>query len=226
MGEIFSREDGVEERDNCVCKEIQKNLAPRYEFGDLLKNLNKFVCVKRYCSPLLLFSYFSKTASSSEELTVIGRSARLLHGGMKESCIYQDYDHYFLFKVKVGNEITTGTGPNKKIAKRNAAEAMLLQLGYKASTPLQDQQEKVRTNCYDAHILPLSRFLSCISESFSKNKSLNLSTPCFRRLLVRDQPSFSYSSIATVVNVASPPVRVIKNRNVVPEDSVCAKVYM
>lgn len=55
----------------------------------------------------------------------------------------------FLFKVKVGNEITTGTGPNKKIAKRNAAEAMLLQLGYKASTPLQDQSEKVRSNCYN-----------------------------------------------------------------------------
>ncbi|NWI25636.1 STAU2 protein, partial [Sula dactylatra] len=52
----------------------------------------------------------------------------------------------FVMQVKVGNEITTGTGPNKKIAKRNAAEAMLLQLGYKASTPLPDQPEKVRTN--------------------------------------------------------------------------------
>ncbi|XP_075272119.1 double-stranded RNA-binding protein Staufen homolog 2 isoform X2 [Opisthocomus hoazin] len=52
----------------------------------------------------------------------------------------------FVMQVKVGNEITTGTGPNKKIAKRNAAEAMLLQLGYKASTPLQDQQEKLGEN--------------------------------------------------------------------------------
>ncbi|XP_042725865.1 double-stranded RNA-binding protein Staufen homolog 2 isoform X4 [Lagopus leucura] len=51
-----------------------------------------------------------------------------------------------ILKVKVGNEITTGTGPNKKIAKRNAAEAMLLQLGYKASTPLQDQTEKLGEN--------------------------------------------------------------------------------
>lgn len=76
---------------------------------------------------------------------VVGRSVRLSHGDIKGSCIYYDHDQYFLFKVKVGNEITTGTGPNKKIAKRNAAEAMLLQLGYKASTPLQDQTEKVRT---------------------------------------------------------------------------------
>ncbi|NWR66674.1 STAU2 protein, partial [Bucorvus abyssinicus] len=52
----------------------------------------------------------------------------------------------FVMQVKVGNEITTGTGPNKKIAKRNAAEAMLLQLGYKASTPLQDQAEKLGEN--------------------------------------------------------------------------------
>ncbi|KAJ8272650.1 hypothetical protein GJAV_G00091790 [Gymnothorax javanicus] len=41
----------------------------------------------------------------------------------------------FIMQVKVGNEVATGTGPNKKVAKRNAAEAILLQLGYKASTP-------------------------------------------------------------------------------------------
>lgn len=93
----------------------------------------------------LHYSDFFQIASASEELMVVGRSVRLSHGDIKGSCIYYDHDQYFLFKVKVGNEITTGTGPNKKIAKRNAAEAMLLQLGYKASTPLQDQTEKVRT---------------------------------------------------------------------------------
>uniref|UniRef100_A0AAV2L9J2 DRBM domain-containing protein n=1 Tax=Knipowitschia caucasica TaxID=637954 RepID=A0AAV2L9J2_KNICA len=40
----------------------------------------------------------------------------------------------FIMQVKVNNEVATGTGPNKKVAKRNAAEAMLLQLGYKASS--------------------------------------------------------------------------------------------
>lgn len=72
----------VEERDKCVCTEIQKNATPWYEFGDLLKNLNKLLYVKRYCSPLLVCSYFSKIASSSKELTVVGRSASLLHGGI------------------------------------------------------------------------------------------------------------------------------------------------
>ncbi|KAM4824784.1 double-stranded RNA-binding protein Staufen homolog 2 isoform X4 [Marmota monax] len=52
----------------------------------------------------------------------------------------------FVMQVKIGNEVATGTGPNKKIAKKNAAEAMLLQLGYKASTSLQDQLDKTGEN--------------------------------------------------------------------------------
>ncbi|XP_069777311.1 double-stranded RNA-binding protein Staufen homolog 2 isoform X2 [Narcine bancroftii] len=48
----------------------------------------------------------------------------------------------FVMQVKVGIETTTGMGPNKKVAKRNAAEAMLLQLGYKASIPNQNPPEK------------------------------------------------------------------------------------
>ncbi|XP_056378131.1 double-stranded RNA-binding protein Staufen homolog 2 isoform X2 [Hyla sarda] len=48
----------------------------------------------------------------------------------------------FIMQVKVGEETATGTGPNKKTAKRNAAEAMLLQLGYKASTPVAESATK------------------------------------------------------------------------------------
>ncbi|XP_061615107.1 double-stranded RNA-binding protein Staufen homolog 2 isoform X2 [Phyllopteryx taeniolatus] len=46
-----------------------------------------------------------------------------------------------ILKVKVNTEVATGTGPNKKVAKRNAAEAMLLKLGYKASTIPQNPTE-------------------------------------------------------------------------------------
>ncbi|XP_063307388.1 double-stranded RNA-binding protein Staufen homolog 2 isoform X2 [Pelobates fuscus] len=48
----------------------------------------------------------------------------------------------FIMQVKVANETATGTGPNKKTAKRNAAEAMLLQLGYKASSPVAEKPVK------------------------------------------------------------------------------------
>ncbi|XP_068160160.1 double-stranded RNA-binding protein Staufen homolog 2 [Antennarius striatus] len=47
----------------------------------------------------------------------------------------------FIMQVKVNSEVATGTGPNKKVAKRNAAEAMLLHLGYKASTVPQSPTE-------------------------------------------------------------------------------------
>ncbi|XP_061615106.1 double-stranded RNA-binding protein Staufen homolog 2 isoform X1 [Phyllopteryx taeniolatus] len=47
----------------------------------------------------------------------------------------------FIMQVKVNTEVATGTGPNKKVAKRNAAEAMLLKLGYKASTIPQNPTE-------------------------------------------------------------------------------------
>ncbi|XP_077349006.1 double-stranded RNA-binding protein Staufen homolog 2 [Lithobates pipiens] len=48
----------------------------------------------------------------------------------------------FIMQVKVGEQTATGAGPNKKTAKRNAAEAMLLQLGYKASTPVAESSAK------------------------------------------------------------------------------------
>lgn len=58
------------------------------------------------------------------------------------ACVYVTVCVYM--QVKVNTEVATGTGPNKKVAKRNAAEAMLLHLGYKASTVLQNPTE-VRT---------------------------------------------------------------------------------
>lgn len=41
----------------------------------------------------------------------------------------------FVIQVVVGDQMCTGVGPNKKLAKRNAAEAMLQQLGYSRPAP-------------------------------------------------------------------------------------------
>ena len=38
-------------------------------------------------------------------------------------------------QVQVGDKTSTGSGPNKKLAKRNAAEAMLQLLGYSRPSP-------------------------------------------------------------------------------------------
>ncbi|XP_032810773.2 double-stranded RNA-binding protein Staufen homolog 2 isoform X5 [Petromyzon marinus] len=48
----------------------------------------------------------------------------------------------FIMQVKVGDDCATGTGPSKKIAKRNAAETLLLQLGYKPSLPAVSPDDK------------------------------------------------------------------------------------
>ena len=40
-----------------------------------------------------------------------------------------------MFQVTVGDQVCTGTGPNKKLAKRDAAENMLQQLGYSRPSP-------------------------------------------------------------------------------------------
>ncbi|KAM8966705.1 double-stranded RNA-binding protein Staufen homolog 2 isoform 2-T2 [Pelodytes ibericus] len=52
----------------------------------------------------------------------------------------------FTMQVKVGDNTASGTGPNKKTAKRNAAESMLLQLGYKASSPVPEKPVKAGEN--------------------------------------------------------------------------------
>ncbi|MFT7809170.1 double-stranded RNA-binding protein Staufen homolog 2 [Arapaima gigas] len=49
----------------------------------------------------------------------------------------------FIMQVKVCDEVATGTGPNKKVSKRNAAEAMLIRLGYKPSTTVQNPADMV-----------------------------------------------------------------------------------
>ncbi|NXW30817.1 STAU2 protein, partial [Phaetusa simplex] len=104
----------------------------------------------------------------------------------------------FVMQVKVGNEITTGTGPNKKIAKRNAAEAMLLQLGYKASTPLQDQPEKVRPNSPKG-ILHLSPDVYQEMEA-SRNKSAPGTTVSYLSPKEMSQTSSSFFSISPTTN--------------------------
>uniref|UniRef100_UPI00358EAB48 double-stranded RNA-binding protein Staufen homolog 2-like isoform X2 n=1 Tax=Myxine glutinosa TaxID=7769 RepID=UPI00358EAB48 len=52
--------------------------------------------------------------------------------------------HEFVIQAKVGEEAATGSGLLKKVAKRNAAEAMLVKLGYKPS--LQLSQPKPEAN--------------------------------------------------------------------------------
>lgn len=77
--------------------------------------------------------------------------------------LYLDVLERVHVQVKVNNEVATGTGPNKKVAKRNAAEAMLLQLGYKASTVLQNTAEVWTPLPFSTlHMSIAVKWISCI----------------------------------------------------------------
>ncbi|ETE67761.1 hypothetical protein L345_06449, partial [Ophiophagus hannah] len=77
-------------------------------------------------------------------------------------------------EVKVGHEITTGTGPKKKIAKRNASEAMLLQLGYKPSSSTSRTARNVQLNILAAWIFGMSKKLCAGSLSTKEKVEQNL----------------------------------------------------
>ena len=67
------------------------------------------------------------------------------------------------WKAKVGEEAATGSGLLKKVAKRNAAEAMLVKLGYKPS--LQLSEAKVRLKWYEEQFIYLLLFAAILRDS-------------------------------------------------------------
>uniref|UniRef100_A0A3B3DCF1 Double-stranded RNA-binding protein Staufen homolog 2 n=1 Tax=Oryzias melastigma TaxID=30732 RepID=A0A3B3DCF1_ORYME len=81
----------------------------------------------------------------------------------------------FVMQVKVNNEVATGTGPNKKVAKRNAAEAMLLQLGYKASTVPQNPTEYRHVSQSQKGLLHLS---PDVYQEMEASRKQSASAPC------------------------------------------------
>ena len=69
--------------------------------------------------------------------------------GLYSEGLSTDPTPVFLLQVKVGNHAAEGSGTNKKVAKRNAAENMLEILGFKVpqsqpSKPALKSEEKVR----------------------------------------------------------------------------------
>uniref|UniRef100_A0A673L8T7 Double-stranded RNA-binding protein Staufen homolog 2-like n=1 Tax=Sinocyclocheilus rhinocerous TaxID=307959 RepID=A0A673L8T7_9TELE len=141
---------------------LKRNLPVNFEvnLATLIENIKVyihlslccFICVSHPCSHLLFSSQFlSQTGPEyGQGMNPISRLAQIQQAKKEKEPEYMLLSERgmprrreFIMQVKVGTEVTTGTGPNKKVAKRNAAEAMLLQLGYKASTPLQNTLEKM-----------------------------------------------------------------------------------
>ncbi|XP_072007809.1 double-stranded RNA-binding protein Staufen homolog 2 isoform X3 [Engystomops pustulosus] len=127
----------------------------------------------------------------------------------------------FIMQVKVGEETATGTGPNKKTAKRNAAEAMLLQLGYKASTPVAESTakqgevqawtEQGPAGAPDQSGTPkgILHLSPDVYQEMEASRSKTVSTPAINYLSPKElsQTSSSYFSTSVTQSCTSPVAR-------------------
>lgn len=78
-----------------------------------------------------------RSADYTEEINPISRLIQIQQANKEKEPVYNVVDERgaprrreFVIEASVNGHVSTGTGPNKKVAKRNAAEALLLLLGY------------------------------------------------------------------------------------------------
>merc|ERR1719412_2941293 len=77
----------------------------------------------------------------------------------------------FVMQVTVGQQSTTGTGPNKKLAKRAAAESLLQLLGYSRPS-LQPNKPAIKSN--EGEKQEKGKKLTFVDEVGSQLESLDL----------------------------------------------------
>ncbi|KAG5862999.1 hypothetical protein JTB14_000689 [Gonioctena quinquepunctata] len=84
-----------------------------------------------------------KTAEVAEEINPISRLIQIQQANKEREPTYNVLEERgaprrreFVIEASVNGHSCTGVGPNKKVAKRNAAECLLAELGYNNNTPL------------------------------------------------------------------------------------------
>ncbi len=83
-----------------------------------------------------------------------------------------DVNHLcFVFQVQVGEQTCTGVGPNKKLAKRNAAEAMLQLLGYSRPSP-QPSKPAIKSGVDGGPILTGDKKVTFIDQNVNPTRQL------------------------------------------------------
>ncbi|KAK5639109.1 hypothetical protein RI129_011601 [Pyrocoelia pectoralis] len=85
-----------------------------------------------------------RTTDYTEEINPISRLIQIQQANKEKEPVYNVIDERgaprrreFVIEASVNGHISTGIGPNKKVAKRNAAEALLQSLGYSNTSPPQ-----------------------------------------------------------------------------------------
>ncbi|XP_044741364.1 double-stranded RNA-binding protein Staufen homolog 2 isoform X2 [Chrysoperla carnea] len=92
-----------------------------------------------------LIKVFQNEPDYTEEINPISRLIQIQQAKKEKEPVYNLLEERgaarrreFVMEVTVGQHSATGTGTNKKLAKRAAAEALLQQLGYNQQTPAQN----------------------------------------------------------------------------------------
>uniref|UniRef100_A0A8C9VQB2 Double-stranded RNA-binding protein Staufen homolog 2 n=1 Tax=Scleropages formosus TaxID=113540 RepID=A0A8C9VQB2_SCLFO len=132
-----------------------KKLSKKRAALSVLQDLKKLPCLPPVEKPKLRYKKRPKTILKTgpeygQGMNPISRLAQIQQAKKEKEPEYvllsergMPRRREFVMQVKVCDEVATGTGPNKKVSKRNAAEAMLIQLGYKPSAAVHNPADTV-----------------------------------------------------------------------------------
>lgn len=94
-----------------------------------------------------------KPSEATEEINPISRLIQIQQANKEREPVYNVLEERgaarrreFVIEASVNGHSCTGVGPNKKVAKRNAADALLVELGYNNTKPIQPKNGKEEQN--------------------------------------------------------------------------------
>ncbi|KAF5274514.1 hypothetical protein FQA39_LY07126 [Lamprigera yunnana] len=117
-----------------------------------------------------------RSADYTEEINPISRLIQIQQANKEKEPVYNVIDERgaprrreFVIEATVNGQVSTGVGPNKKVAKRNAAEALLLLLGYSNNPAPQSVPKPALKMDKDAEQVEKTRKVTFMEEKQENN---------------------------------------------------------
>ncbi|XP_076262696.1 double-stranded RNA-binding protein Staufen homolog 2-like isoform X2 [Rhynchophorus ferrugineus] len=138
-----------------MLEELSK-LPPLPNVNNLSQMKRKRVTNKKKTRNLIKVN-MDKPSETTEEINPISRLIQIQQANKEREPVYTVLEERgaprrreFVIEASVNGHSCTGVGPNKKVAKRNAADALLTDLGYSNTKPLQVKNNKDDQNINQA----------------------------------------------------------------------------
>lgn len=132
-----------------MLEELAK-LPPLPNMNNLAHLKRKRVTTKKKTRNLIKVN-MDKSSEYVEDINPISRLIQIQQANKEKEPVYTVLEERgaprrreFVIEASVNGHSCTGVGPNKKIAKRNAAEALLAALGYSHPTPNQNPKPAIK----------------------------------------------------------------------------------